>query len=482
MTSLQDKKVIIIGGAVAGLSTSLHLARAGVDVTVLDYQPYEENGYAPSKGCDAPSADVNKVFRCWYGKETEYQHLAFAAREEWFQWNRDIAATPAEDLPPSLTPNTELLYLSGVLRLPSTESSPLSKFDLDSLETLTPEQRSRAHILSEGGDLGGESRRVRAVNWNGDGLLDLNGGFTRADKACAYAKYLAGKAGVKFILGPEKGKVVEIIKEYKDGEKKATGVKTKDGVIHSGDLIIVATGGWTPSLLPETADRLETTAGSVMLYQFPPKEQEPELWSKYSPENFLVWVWGLSGASPIGNVYGFPITEDGLFKVGYRGLKYTNFTDHPSEPGLRISVPKTRYTEIKETRIPLVSVELIKDTLRKLFPDIVEKATVASTRLCWYCDSLDNNFLIDYVPGYGKCLFIVSGGSGHMFKFLPNLGEKVIDVLLEKETEYTKLWEWPQPDKERIPWIEKTNGLQEGELGPRVLRKVVLAEEPDLAS
>ncbi|PBK66983.1 FAD dependent oxidoreductase [Armillaria solidipes] len=482
MASLQDKKVIIVGGAVAGLSTSLHLARSGVDVTVLDYQPYEENGYAPSKGCDAPSADVNKVFRCWYGKETEYQRLAFAAREEWFQWNKDIAATPTEDLPPSLTPNTQLLYLSGVLRLPSTESSPLSKFDLDSLATLTPEQKSHAHILSEGGDLGGESRRVRAVNWNGDGILDLNGGFTRADKACAYAKYLAGKAGVKFILGPEKGKVVEIIKEDKDGEKKATGVKTKDGVVHTGDLIIVAAGGWTPSLLPETADRLETTAGSVMLYQFPPKEQEPELWSKYSPENFLVWAWGLSGSSPIGNVYGFPITEDGLFKVGYRGLKYTNFADHPSEPGLRISVPKTRYTEIKETRIPLVSVELIKDTLRKLFPDIAEKATVASTRLCWYCDSLDNNFLIDYVPGYGKSLFVVSGGSGHMFKFLPNLGEKVIDVLLEKETEYTKLWKWPQPDKERIPWIEKTNGLQEGELGPRVLRKVVLAEEPDLAN
>ncbi|KAK0206981.1 FAD dependent oxidoreductase [Desarmillaria ectypa] len=480
MTSLQDKKVIIVGGAVAGLSTSLHLARSGVDVTVLDYQPYEENGYAPSKGCDAPSADVNKVFRCWYGKETEYQHLAFAAREEWFRWNKDLAATPAEDLPPSLTPNTKLLYLSGVLRLPSTESSPITQFDQDSLATLTPEQRSHTYILSEGGDLGGESRRVRAVNWNGDGLLDVNGGFTRADKACAYAKYLAGKAGVKFILGPEKGKVVKIVTENRDGQKKVTGVRTKDGIVHTGDLIIVAAGGWTPSLLPETADRLEATAGSVMLYQFPPKEQEPELWSKYSPENFLVWSWGLGGASPIGKVYGFPITEDGLFKVGYRGLKYTNFADHPSEPGLRISVPKTEYTDVKETRVPLVAVELIKDTLRKLFPDIAKKATVASTRLCWYCDSLDNNFLIDYVPSYGKSLFVVSGGSGHMFKFLPNLGRKVIDALLENETGYTKLWKWPQPDKERIPWIEKTNGLQEGELGPRVLRKVVLAEEPDL--
>lgn len=43
--------------------------------------------------------------------------------------------------------------------------------------------------------------------------------------------------------------------------------------------------------------------------------------------------------------------------------------------------------------------------------------------MCWYIDSWDNSFIIDYVPGYSKTLFVASGGSGHGFKFLPVLGE-----------------------------------------------------------
>ena len=32
-------------------------------------------------------------------------------------------------------------------------------------------------------------------------------------------------------------------------------------------------------------------------------------------------------------------------------------------------------------------------------------------QLCWYTDSIDNEFLIDYVPGYADSLFICTGGS-----------------------------------------------------------------------
>ena len=42
--------------------------------------------------------------------------------------------------------------------------------------------------------------------------------------------------------------------------------------------------------------------------------------------------------------------------------------------------------------------------------------------MCWYTDSLDNSFVIDYVPGYADTVFVASGGSGHGFKFLPVLG------------------------------------------------------------
>lgn len=56
--------------------------------------------------------------------------------------------------------------------------------------------------------------------------------------------------------------------------------------------------------------------------------------------------------------------------------------------------------------------------------------------MCWYTDSLDNSFIIDYVPDYNDTLFVASGGSGHGFKFLPVLGKVNIDTsaVLRRET------------------------------------------------
>ena len=56
-----NQKIIIVGAGVFGLSTALHLARRGYrDIHLYDYQPYHENSYACSSGCDAASCDENK--------------------------------------------------------------------------------------------------------------------------------------------------------------------------------------------------------------------------------------------------------------------------------------------------------------------------------------------------------------------------------------------------------------------------------------
>ncbi|KAL1762840.1 FAD dependent oxidoreductase-domain-containing protein [Schizophyllum commune] len=453
MEDLKSTNVLIVGAGVAGLSTSLHLARGEVPVTVLDYQPYNVNGYSPSKGCDAASADVNKIFRASYGKEVGYQKLAFEARDTWVQWNKDLASTPREDLPEALTPEMTIFHECGVVRIPHHPTAPVTEFEKEGMKTLSDEQRSKHYILSSEEDKkrakdAGLLDRLAVFKWEGDGVLDMTGGYTVADKACAYAQYLCTKAGVKFVFG-EAGKVVNLVKE----EGKVVGVKTADGQTHRADLVILACGGWTPSLLPEVCDRLETTAGSVVQIQLPPKDERLDLWDKFSPERSVVWTKGFNDAkaAPRANIYGFPRTDDGIIKIGYRGIKFTNFVDHPFAPGLRISYPKTKYTEVKETRVPVVSIEVVKDTIKEILPDLAEHGKIVDTRLCWYCDSLDNNFLVDYVPKYGDSLAIVSGGSGHMFKFLPVLGKHVLDVLSHKDTEYTRMWKWPMPEKEAIP-------------------------------
>lgn len=58
-----------------------------------------------------------------------------------------------------------------------------------------------------------------------------------------------------------------------------------------------------------------------------------------------------------------------------------------------------------------------------------KNAEILYTRYCWYCDTADENFLIDFYPGSDN-LLVTSGDSGHGFKFLPLLGRLITSRLL----------------------------------------------------
>lgn len=70
---------------------------------------------------------------------------------------------------------------------------------------------------------------------------------------------------------------------------------------------------------------------------------------------------------------------------------------------------------------------------------------------------------------------ICSGGSGHGFKFLPILGREVVKIIEDpyNKNEYGRLWQW------RTKNSGPKNGLEDGEAGPRVLNKQVMATSKD---
>jgi sarcosine oxidase / L-pipecolate oxidase len=106
-------------------------------------------------------------------------------------------------------------------------------------------------------------------------------------------------------------------------------------------------------------------------------------------------------------------------------------------------------------------------------PELVDLG-ISSTKLCWYTDSIDNSFVVDFVPGKDRVL-VCSGGSGHGFKFLPILGREVVQII-EGNSEnkvYSQMWKWRRSNS------SKRNGLEEGEAGPRVLSKQAMANESD---
>jgi len=115
----------------------------------------------------------------------------------------------------------------------------------------------------------------------------------------------------------------------------------------------------------------------------------------------------------------------------------------------------------------------MKKVIAQGFPELVEFGFTDS-RLCWYTDSIDNDYVIDYVPGYSDSLFICSGGSGHGLKFLPILGRHVKNQLERTSDQFTTAWKWRVAEEG-----QDNNGLSEGDDGHRVLAKVKMATRED---
>lgn len=97
---------------------------------------------------------------------------------------------------------------------------------------------------------------------------------------------------------------------------------------------------------------------------------------------------------------------------------------------------------------------------------------MAFTRMCWYSDTPDGNFVIDFAPQY-KSLLIASGGAGHAFKFLPVMGE-VIHARLEGRLAPNLQKKWAITRH-----IEAVNSDREGRPGraPLVLSDLTTAED-----
>ncbi|KAM3497230.1 hypothetical protein MY10362_009413 [Beauveria mimosiformis] len=280
----------------------------------------------------------------------------------------------------------------------------------------------------------------------GYGTLDVQSGFVYADKACHFARHKAECLGVKFDLGSLRGAFSGFLE---DVNGHITGVKTADGASHTSELTIMACGGWTPGLLPQLDHLCETTAGSVFMFQLPPDEA---LWNKFAPGNFPTWSFDIRRGR-YGGLYGFARDPDGVVKIGYRGTKFTNPQVQPD--GTVRSVAVTRWTQHAIHSVPEIASRTIQKFVREQLPELLDCAT--TTRLCWYTDSYDNHFVIDFVP-QKRGLMVATGGSGHGFKFLPNLGEHVVDRIEGKTNGFLEDWKW----RARDAGVKPYNSIMEG--------------------
>lgn len=479
----RNDHIVIVGAGVFGLSTAVHLAKRGYhNITVYDKHSHDDSQFSYFKGADSASADVNKIIRSAYGGVDIYQDLSLEAITHWHHWNHKLR--DGDDLPPGLTKDDRVFVPNGNLSM--TDAADITDFDkatiasmeaagypLSQLDVTNP--RDRAAAVQKGFGFAIDPFGREKKGQSNAAVLDTTGGTAIADKACRFVLHEARRLGVRFVLDPVRG-AFQSFKYDGPGRNRVTGIVTADGESHLAHTTLVACGAWTPSIVPELDGLCEATAGTVALIKIP---RESHLWDRFSPERFPSWQWNMRNG-PSGGLYGFARNEEGWLKIGYRGVKYTNPIDQPD--GLERSVPVTRWSSDRPggkrlTAAPAQALEVIQKFLNDYLPELAEAGVeISYTRICWYNDSFDNHLIIDRIPKIDGVM-VATGDSGHAFKYLPIIGDRIADIMEGKNLDRAcvRAWRWRSPIG-----AEHKNVLMEGSAGPRALANVSLVPEAAL--
>ena len=249
----------------------------------------------------------------------------------------------------------------------------------------------------------------------------------------------------------------------KEKGRRVVGAVLDDGEEIRAGLTIVAAGAWSGALV-DLRGRAEAR-GQVLAYVSITEEEKERL--KNMPV-VLNLSTGMFAIPPVDTTSAVPParerrTRDWLLKVGRHAFGYANPTTvAPEGEDIVTSLPAKVFSPI-----PAEGEEACRSFLQKTIPFLGDRP-FSSTRICWYTDTPTGDFLIDYHPQY-EGLFLATGGSGHGFKFLPVLGDKIVaavEGMLEEEL--AGLWRWPG---------EKVLPFRGCEDGSRMGRRDMMLEE-----
>jgi len=372
---MQGYDIAIIGGGIMGAAAACEMARKGARVALIDQ--------ARLPNPRGASVDHSKIFRFAY-PDALYARLAADALKLWQEAERET--------------ETPLMTRTGLLLIGSRRAQP------DSQDAMGYYNALRSVGLAAEMMTGDQVARL-FPQFNRDaiayGVLDPSGAILHAERAVTALIDLARSRGASVI---ENLRVVEI--------------KNRDGVIRlaveAGEFIecdraMIASGPWTRKLLPEIDGLLTTTRQEVFYF-----EPEQAHISNTAP-GFGVGDFPLFFATDTG-FYGFPIHHAGAMKIA------NHEKGRPVDPD--------RVTES-------VSLEAINEC-RAFFAEFIPKladARIKETRVCVYNNTPDDDFIIDWHPQIENVL-IVTGFSGHGFKFGPVIGRIAAELLLSGSASY----------------------------------------------
>jgi sarcosine oxidase/L-pipecolate oxidase len=377
--SSTPSEIVIIGGGVLGLSTACALVQrpqySNSSITILEAAPAVPNG-------QGASVDTSRILRADYAIKP-YTRLVTAAREKWQDVSHDGWGGEGRYHDAKLLLTAE----------PGTEGH-VDGYLEESLENLkelaqSGEYAFKPQDLRELSDRNAVARESLAPGSSGNfGYVNDQCGWVNAEACVKYAYQKARRLGgdrfkvrtntrVKQLLYQTNGK-------HLCGGVRCTDVELLDGSCVDADLVIVAAGAWTPSLV-DVQGRAAAT-GQVLAYMPISTSEQKAL--DASPIYFNV-SRGMFMLPP----------HDNELKMGRHGFGYQNPTKMtiprptPENPNqfveTTVSAPRT------DLPIPAEAEKACKDFLLEMFPSWKNRS-FSKTRVCWYCDTYVTLFTQPY--------------------------------------------------------------------------------------
>ncbi|CAG88680.1 DEHA2F00396p [Debaryomyces hansenii CBS767] len=425
------KDIIIVGAGIFGLSTAIALAERYANRTIHVVDRFEPP--VP----DGSSVDTTRCIRFDYKDET-YCRLAHESMnlikadpmisKLFHQQGMTFVYDGNHD-------TWEDIFLSSKSSAEKVNEREEGKMDYyDSAEDVFRSIHNRSPNSVETTELGGPKK------WNKGYTNRVNGFIDARASIKVYYERARNFPNVNFRF-----QEVEKIDYFKN-TKKVKGVLLKNGDKISADLVIVAAGAWSCKLV--NLDNISKSSAIEVV------------WFKVTPSMEKEWKQMSITTNLSTGINIFP-PYNGEIKVLRRSAGYKNTVaiESPS-PFSRvkqeISVPRTIIDSPKDW-IPEEAEIEIRGNLKEIMPSLCE-LPFDRTKLCWLTQTTTSNFIIDYYPEAENVL-VATGGSAHAWKFVPIIGDKVVDFIEGRlETELIRKWSWK----------EKLTSTVENENAPRM--------------